>query len=84
MFSEVLSGKKAGLREEMAHVGRAERLQDARVRGVQEEVERQAWRQEQLWAGGRLVGVSSGWDAWGHLCSVTGERPRTDSAGPPL
>ena len=42
------------MREEMAHVGRAERLQDARVRGVQEEVERQAWRQEQLWAGGEL------------------------------
>lgn len=43
LFSEVLSRKRAGLREEMAHVGRAERLQDARVRGVQEEVERQAW-----------------------------------------
>lgn len=54
LFSEVLSRKRAGLREEMAHVGRAERLQDARVRGMQEEVERQAWSQEQLWAGGRL------------------------------
>ena len=34
LFSEVLSRKRAGLREEMAHVGRAERLQDTRVRGM--------------------------------------------------
>ena len=83
-FSEFLSGKRAGLREEMAHVGRAERLQDARVRGVQADVERQAWSQEQLWAGGRLGGVSSCWDAWDHLRSVVGARPRTHSGGPQL
>ena len=68
----------------MAHVGRAERLQDARVRGVQADVERQAWSQEQLWAGGRLGGVSSCWDALDHLRSVVGARPRTHSGGPQL
>ena len=82
-FSEVLSGKRAGLREEMAHVGCAERLQDACVRSVQVDVERQAWSQEQLvWRQAR--GCQLLWDALGHPRSVVGAGPRTDSGGPQL